>query len=373
VASIVTNNKRGTYQIQWFDGQKQRRVTITKKRPNWKPGDTLPKRPPALVTEKLAEYRRREKAVRDNDAPLENLTIEEFLAAFRVDYEVKVRPNTLIQFDIDTRKFLAFCAEHKVVMVHGVTRAIVNKFITARSRVAEHATVKKECALIASAWSKAVEDGRIPETPWKRFRVPGVPGKRKSSWTPEQFEKLLAASRPWLRVLLSLGVNSGLRIAALRQITWGDIVFSQAGEKGFGAIVIPKHLDKAGFGYRVPLSEKCHDLLFHQKVLTDDVSGVVIRGQNGKPIRSNGISRKAILSACKRAGLEPPDSPNHAMRRTFGRWAVQGQLLGWSVPVFGVSKWLGHHSVSQTEYYLDLSHDVSQEWMIGPSPPSSPS
>ena len=72
---------------------------------------------------------------------------------------------------------------------------------------------------------------------------------------------------------------------------------------------------------------------------------------------------KAVRLACERAGLPRPDAPCHALRRTFGRWAVLGHLTGRPVPLYVVSRWMGHHSVEMTERYLDLSRESSQEWM----------
>ena len=50
------------------------------------------------------------------------------------------------------------------------------------------------------------------------------------------------------------------------------------------------------------------------------------------------------------AGIEPALAPPHALRHTYGRNAV---LNGVPTPV--LQKWLGHHSLAETERYVELA------------------
>jgi len=134
---------------------------------------------------------------------------------------------------------------------------------------------------------------------------------------------------------------------------------------------VPVELDKAGKGYVVPLSGRAHDLLQRLYATRGDDGLPILRGRQGRPTNMR-VTFVAITRACKRAGLPVPDSPNHSLRRTFGRWAVLGHLTGRPVPVYVVSRWLGHSSIEMTERYLALDRGSSEEWMAEVSPPDPP-
>jgi integrase len=364
VASLIRNEQRGTWAVQWHDGRRRRRTTVVPKRNGWKPGDGMPKKAPVRATEALAEYQRREDDARRNRAGDRDVTVAGFLGEYLAGYAAGARPSSVEQLGRSAKVFLAYCADRKVELVSAVTPAVVDGFLTWRTGHAAHNTAKKDAALVAGAWSKAVRLRALPDNPWKGVPVPGKPpGPRKSSWSPAEYRTLQEKCRPWLRAVLTLGCNTGLRVFALTRLEWRDLKFSQAGEAGFGVVTVRKELDKARKGYTLPMSKDCHDLLFRVRATGKGGNACVLSGQGGRPIGCTRSVATAIHRAARRAGLPRPDAPNHAMRRTFGRWAVLGHLTGRPVPLYVVSRWLGHHSTRQTEEYLDLREHESQDWM----------
>ena len=132
---------------------------------------------------------------------------------------------------------------------------------------------------------------------------------------------------------------------------------------GEHALRVRAELDKAGKGYEVPIHPAVADVLRRRRARPElAASPTVLTGQAGRPTTPGNVA-KAILRACARAGLPRPGSPTHHMRRSFGRWAVLGHLTGRPVPLYVVSRWMGHASVSVTETYLDLRSDESVDWM----------
>jgi integrase len=365
MASIIPNPKRGTWQVQWFDGRTHRRKTVAGRRPGWKPGDGLPKKPPSGVLEALALYRRKEQAAKAVGRPAEpEETVADFLARYLSAYEIGATAGSVYQLTNAARNFEAFCAGAKVARVDQVTHDLIDRFLVSRSKEVKHNTVKKEASLLAGAWSKAVKTRRLAENPWKGATVPGKPaGPRKSSWTKEEYARLLAVSRPWLRFLLILGCNTGLRIKALTRLEWRDIAWNTGDGPSLGTITVRPELDKAGTGYQVQVSAEVHRVFAPLDPGGGGPHAFVLSGQGGGRVKAMNAVGDSIHRACKRAGLERPDAPNHAMRRTFGRWAVLGHLTGRMIPLYVVSKWLGHHSTRQTEEYLDLSEMDSAGWM----------
>jgi integrase len=366
--------RRGTWSVQWFDGIKWRRHVVVKKRPGWKPGDALPKKPPAEALAALAIYVNKEQAARRRRGVGIDRTVADFLGDYRESYSGR-KQGSQLELDKAIKVFLTWCAGKGIHQLEAVTSAVCHQWMNDRARTKSrrtgkpiaHATLKKERALLARAWAEAVRREEMDRNPWISVTVPGKPvSKKRESWTPEELGKLLAASAPWLRDLLLIGCHTGLRIAALMALEWRDIHWAKEKENPlrFGFIEVRPETDKAGKGYSVPIDRVCHDTLARRFLHRDAHITHVLIGKRGKPIRRSSITEKAIRAACKRAGLKNPDSPNHHMRRTFGRQAVFGQLItGRPIPLYVVSKWMGHSSVQMTERYLALSHDDSARWM----------
>lgn len=368
------NPKRGTWSVQWKDGDRWCRTVVVKKRPGWKPGDPPPRKPPPEAMAAVAIYDRRERQSTGGKWSVKSLEPGTWLRAWLAD-RAGITPETRRKAGKAIEVFAAWCQANGVHRVDHVDREACKRFLADRARTLamrsgepiEFATRETEKALLAKAWSDALEDGSLPTNPWFKLKTPGKQAnRRRGSWSPEEFARLLAVSAVWLKDLLIVGVNTGLRIEALRGLEWKHIRFAAANEPGFGWIDVPPELDKTHKGYTVPISAACHDVLARRRAHKDSHVRVVLTGGRGNVMsgRSGGTGR-AIYRACRRAGLPKPNQPNHHMRRTFGRWAVLGHLTGSPIPIYVVSRWMGHASIDMTEHYLQLSDRESQRYMLG--------
>lgn len=358
------DSRRGTWSVQWKDGRRWRRVVVVKKRPGWKPGDPGPKKPPAAATLALAEYSRKEIASTSHGSDWEQ-TVAGFLAEYERQRSLDRRPNTLIALGRAINDFTAWCAGRKVELLCHVSPRLCQDFLNHwRANGRSVSYVRLHRALLAPAWRRAMKLGTLSMNPWAATEVSGkhVPEKRES-WTPEQFARIVAECQAWMADVLTLGCHSGLRIGALIRLEWSHIRWAEPGSPDFGEIVVPPELDKAGTGYEVPLHKRAHDVLFRRLAAKSPDHEYVLAGRLGKPISSDSVTFSAICRACEKAGLPVPRSANHAMRRTFGRWAVLGHLTGKPVDIYTVSRWMGHHSIEQTQHYLDIDKATSRESM----------
>jgi integrase len=355
------NAKRGTWNVQYWDGR-WRRVVVVRKPPGYRPGDRAPKKPPPEAYAALARLAAIEEAARSRRARTKGppVGLADFLADHVNSYE---NPLSRESVRIVVDQFVAWCASRQIEAVDQVTTEVCEAWLDEQARAHMASTVERKRAHLSGAWSRRGKRRNAPN-PWKDIRGGGKVRKRKrGSWTPEQFERLLAASRPYLRDLLIVGVNTGLRIAALMDLRWGEVEWNHGDRPGFGWIRVPAEKDKAGKGYGVPISEALHDLLARRRATTE--GDHVLCGAHGRPLKSRTNTGTAIRRACARAGLPRPDSPNHHMRRTFGRWAVLGHLTGKPVPLYVVSRWLGHADVRTTQIYLDVKEEDSTRFMLG--------
>lgn len=357
--------RRGTWSIQWNDGSKWRRVVVVKKRPGWKTGDAMPAKAPAAAYEELARFIERERAAKttrkvrlDRDD-----TVADFLARYRQAFSLRNRASSVPVLDNCIEKFLSWCEVCHVGRLLDVTPAICQEYLNSRaSGGIAHSTLVREVGLLGAAWSQAVKMEQVERNPWRHVTNPAKrASKARGSWTPDEFSKLLFASSPWLLDLLMLGVNTGIRISALLALEWSDVEWSE--EEGYGFVRVRPEWDKAKKGYRVPLTRAAHELLARRFGSRADGVNAILVGHAGKPLANTSHTAKAIARACKRAGLSKPSSPNHHMRRSFGRWAVLGQLTGRPIPIYVVSRWMGHASVAMTQRYLDIRDEESAKWM----------
>jgi integrase len=371
------DKQRGTYRVQWHDGYRWRRPTVHKIS-GWKPGSPEPKKIPPEAQAAVKIFADRERAARSNRPVDPSLSVVDFLATYRIAFSVEHADGSIIQLNQAVRTLAAWCAVNKVVRLDQITTSVCQKFLDWRAAQISKKTgkpispgrVNQERALLSGAWSRAVKLGEMPASPWKPTTAPGWSKERKkrkerSHWTPEQYAALIVKTKPWLRDLLTLGTQSGLRIAALCGLEWRDIRWTAKDGRGFGTIVVRPELDKAGRGYSVPMSKTAHDLLFRLSSVRNEDCPFVLHSARGRKLRVS-VTDPAIRRACRRAGLRAPSSPNHHMRRTFGRWAVLGQLTKRAIPVYVVMRWFGHSHIETTMSYLDLTDTDNQDWMAEP-------
>lgn len=355
---------RGTWKVQYYDGTKWKRVVVVRRFGYWKPGDPPPKKVPPRAIEMLAYYSKLEEQYKLGKSDTPEQQIEAFLVNYREAYwQMGRAQSSLVGLDRSIKWFLKFCNERGIRTVKQVTSEMCEEYGVWRSTYYKAAwyTISQEKGLLGGAWNDAIRAKKLEgSNPWHGVRTPGAPPiPNSTSWTPEEFSRLLEVSNPWLRRVLILAVNTGIRISALIALTWEDIAFGTDG----GQVIVRPNLDKIGRGYRVPMSKACRELLEEMYKDRSESHVYVLSGHNGRPIRSSGHTADCILAAIDRADLKKTRSPNHALRRTFGRWAVLGHLTGRPIPLYVVSRWMGHTNVGQTERYLQLSEDSSANWM----------
>jgi integrase len=354
------NAARGTWYVQYRDEKGWHRKTVCG-HPGWKKGDPPPppKKAPTEARAARVLYDAIEKAAKERIRLGAPATLETALSEHVASYR---NEKTRRSVKAVVEQFVAWCRQRDITLFAEVTAAVCGDWMDAIGKTDARSTAIRKRAQLAVCWERLRKRGKVPANPWEQIEPTGGKSKPRGAWTPDEFARLLDASKQWLRDLLRIGIYTGLRINALIRLEWDDIRWPKPDEHGFGWVVIRPELDKAGKGYQVPCSAKLHELLAARSGLHDPK--YVVTGATGEPVSTRNVTDRAIRSACRKAGLPNPESPNHHMRRTFGRWAVLGHLTGKPVPVYVVSKWLGHSSVKTTLVYLDLKEDDSTRFMV---------
>ncbi len=262
--------RRGTWSIQWWDGRRWTRTVVIKKRPGWKEGDPMPANPPPEAKVALGVFQKKEDQARKRKGYHPDRLLSEFLQAHIDGYHIGRQPGSKKALEQAVAVFLGWCDGHKVKKLEEATSEVCHRWMADRAatqgvrsgKPLEHATLRKELGLLATAWSEGLRRGTVEFNPWKSVEVPGKPSaKKRGSWSPEEFERLIAVCRPWLRDFLVVGCHTGLRVEALGGIEWRDVKPVTDGEVGLGHLVVRPELDKAGKGYSVPIHPKVHDVI----------------------------------------------------------------------------------------------------------------
>jgi len=192
----------------------------------------------------------------------------------------------------------------------------------------------------------------INSNPFLNVKLPKRQKEEPVVFTDEQInivcERLTAKGKDVISDMVLFAVETGLRLDEENNLRWSDIDFKNQiitiGNKLFNTK--SKKVRRIPFNDRLEkiLKKNSNRQLQNSKILRE----FVFAQSNGKQYRKDTIS-KALKKVIKEAGL-PGELHWHCLRATAAtRWASN------KVPIFTVSKLLGHSSVNvTTRYYANI-------------------
>jgi integrase len=215
----------------------------------------------------------------------------------------------------------------------------IERWKAKRRAVVAPATVNRELTLLKAIFTKAVAWKMLDRTPTAEVRYLPVNNARLRYLTPEEINRLLAATRAdvavWLAPAMLLALHTGLRQGELLALRWRDVDRSV----GLLAIETTKNNEKR----RVPLNGVTRAVLdalprFGERVLS---------WPWGEPI-SRTTLYAAFGRACAHAGIS--DFHWHDLRHTFASHLVMA-----GVDLRTVQELLGHKTLEMTVRYSHLA------------------
>src|SRR5262249_32904527 len=154
------------------------------------------------------------------------------------------------------------------------------------------------------------------------------------------YKGLLAAAEegPWyLRPLVELAANTGLRRGNLLSLRWDEI--------DFGTRMISKTKTKNGRPHNVPMNDRVFELLKGLDEKRHRESPYLFNHREGKLAGQHVMETKySFGAALERAGIE--NFRWHDLRHCFGSWLVMG-----GANLVAVQKLMGHRSIRMTLRY----------------------
>ena len=238
------------------------------------------------------------------------------------------------------------------VYLPGLSSQHIEQFKT--KRIKENVsprTVNIELRCLSHMLNKAVEWNYIRESPYKGVKLLRYEKKPPRFLTKEEVSKLMEAASPWLKPILTIMLNTGVREGERKRLNFNDIDFknkiiivSSSKTKEFRAVPMNQEVEKtlrwlqknyippySNFNGTVPRKE-------HQKEF-------VFCNEDGSQVQS---IKKSFSNACKKAGLKGV-SP-HTLRHTFASHLVMS-----NVDLRTVQGLLGHKNIATTMIYSHLT------------------
>jgi integrase len=229
--------------------------------------------------------------------------------------------------------------------VSDLTAEDAEKYKTKRSRSVRPATVNRELTLAKHMMTKAVEWKLIADNPFRGVRNLEVPKRVERVLLGDEEIKLVCACdrvrTRFLRPLILLALNTGMRRGELLSLEWSRIDFDQRMIRIINA--------KSTAGDRVvPMNAAVHSLLLE---LAKGATSPLVFPSNRKQGEKLLDLKKGFKKAVGLAGIPPIRF--HDLRHTFATRLVRA-----GVDIVSVQNLLGHSKITMTARYAHSLADA---------------
>jgi integrase len=198
-------------------------------------------------------------------------------------------------------------------------------------------TVNRYLALLKKMFNVAITQGQIKDNPVKQVKFYSERETHRSRVLSAGEEiRLLAECPDYLKRIVFLALNTGLRRGEILKLKWGQIDFPRR--------VIVVENTKGKKARFIPINRVLLEVL--QAMRQKDGKGEHVFGM--KSIRT------AFSNACQRAGIE--GLTFHDLRRTFGT-----RLLERGCDIITIQRLFGHSSSLVTQIYLHPDDRLGRE------------
>jgi len=222
--------------------------------------------------------------------------------------------------------------------LHEISPLDIEKFRTERLRIVSKNSVNKNIGCLRAMFNKAIEwrlyDGKNPAFGVKFY---ALDNKRLRFLEKEEIYQLLSNCQGYLKDIVELAINTGMRKGEIFNLKWRDIDL----KNGMIYLLTTKNGDQR----QIPINETVKNILFSVRKNPD--SPYVFNSFEGKPFSD---IKKSFSTALKKSGIN--EFRFHDLRHTFA-----SQLVMSGVDLNTVRELLGHKSMAMTLRYAHLSCD----------------
>lgn len=222
--------------------------------------------------------------------------------------------------------------------LHEITPMEIEKYKNERIKHVSPATVNRNLARIKALFNKAIQWKKFDgENPMKHIRFLKEDNHKLRYLEKEQISKLIDSCRGFLKPLVIVALNTGMRRWELFTLKWQNIDVNQK--------LIYLLETKSGKKREIPMNEAVINAFI--SIRKHPKSPYVFYKPDGEHIRD---VRKCFGSALKKAGIK--DFRFHDLRHSFA-----SQLAMAGVDLNTIRELLGHSDLKTTLIYAHLSKD----------------
>jgi len=201
-------------------------------------------------------------------------------------------------------------------------------------------TVNRELALFKHIYTKAIEWGKTKENPVKRVKLFRENNQRTRYLEKGELGSLIDACPEFLRSIVLLAVNTGMRQGEILSLTWQAVDLTKG--------IITLRETKNGEIRFVPLNSTAKGILLHLRAKCNPDSPYVFCDGKGRPLTRFGSVRGTFERAVEKAQIR--DFRFHDLRHTFASHLVMS-----GADILTVKELLGHKTLAMTLRYSHLS------------------
>ncbi len=282
---------------------------------------------------------RAEEAVAELNASTKRVKFQDAISLYLENCKTE---HTAKNYTNEERIFKGFGEQIKVPYVHQVVTEDIEKWRNKRIEKVSKATVNRELKMIKTFLNRCVEKGYLIKNPAQNIRVYKEPERAIRHLSDDEIKKLLAAAPKDLKQIITFLLLTGMRYGELCHLEWSDIDFRRK-----QIIIQPKPgWNPKNFKKRVlPMHPMTHAILSE---LPKGSSSYLFPDEGG------GASDQGLRNRLYRVFANAKVKGNvKDLRSTFASNAVMSGM-----PIYTVSKLLGHHDVKITEkHYAHLAPD----------------
>lgn len=222
--------------------------------------------------------------------------------------------------------------------INEITPLMIDRYKTERRQKVSPATTNRDLACLKCMFNKAVQWGKLKESPAKHIKLFKENNKRTIYLEQPEINNLLSNCHGYLRVIVIIALNTGMRKGEILGLRWEDI--------DFNIDIIYLHCTKNGESREIPINKQVKMALLtinkHKK------SSYIFNNKQSQPL---GDIKKGFLTAMGKSGiLKNSKFRFHDLRHTFASHLVMS-----GVDLNTVRELLGHKSINMTLRYSHLS------------------
>lgn len=275
-----------------------------------------------------------------------DLTLNQYLEKY-FDYTKTNKANSTYTIELEITKAIKnYFGDIDLFKIDSL--AVENYKSYRKSLGRKAATINKELSVLRFMLNKALEWGYIDKTP--KFKLLKVPKSPPKFLTIEEIQRLIDCSSNWLKPILVILRNTGMRIGELLNLNFSDLDMANK--------TITVRSTKTNDYRVIPMNRELYTLLgiLHAHYINPRTQVVTPRNSrqmeylicypDGRRIKS---IRTSFNKACQKAGVS---ATPHTLRHSFASHLVMN-----GVDLVTVKELLGHSSISTTMIYSHLSEE----------------